>query len=614
MEVKDPEPIAPPRRRRAQGVPDSARRAPGRGRRVPEPPPARAPRPQGPAPSRRSDRPRRRLRLRLPARVDIATVVHVLTLLAAAGFLFWLNRGQWFASDDFDFVASRGVVGDPQLGLFVPHNEHWSTVPILVWRAIFSLVGLRSYTPYIALVVLIHLGIAHLLWRTARATGAAAWPATALAGLFLVLGAGYENLLWAFQSAFLGSVLLGLVQVRLVTAGDDPRIGRRDLLGVLAAVAAVATSGVGVTMVAVAGLAALLRRGWRAAAVAVGPAAVVYLLWLALAGRSGLGVAPVTTEVWRLPGYIWAGMVAALAGVVGARLVAGLLAVVLLVACVWWVRTDRVRSAAAVALAAGPVVFFAITGLGRLSVYPDPDSSRYVYIGAALLLPVLARGLTALLSGVPKPVAVAVPVVLAVVLAVPGVGLLVAEAARYAAVEQAWRDRVIAAAQVFRTYPEQVVHHGVTSDLGLDELMRMAEEGNLPDAEPSRRAVAEARLLLGVGQSDGPGPDGDPPVLVGFAQASATADGSGCVDVRPTGRTPQMAILVEEPTAVVITPPPGARPNIPVDSTDLSATRPRPLDPHAGRPTTIPLGVPGDITLTLPRTGTTRICGLATGP
>ena len=46
-------------------------------------------------------------------------------------------------------------------GLFRPHNEHWSTLPILAFRLLWQLFGLRTYVLYLALVVTLHLLVAH---------------------------------------------------------------------------------------------------------------------------------------------------------------------------------------------------------------------------------------------------------------------------------------------------------------------------------------------------------------------------------------------------------------------------------------------------------------------
>src|SRR4051812_7260787 len=42
-----------------------------------------------------------------------------------------VGRSEWFYRDEWDFVAGRQA-GDVR-DLFRPHNEHWTTAPILVY-------------------------------------------------------------------------------------------------------------------------------------------------------------------------------------------------------------------------------------------------------------------------------------------------------------------------------------------------------------------------------------------------------------------------------------------------------------------------------------------------
>ena len=71
----------------------------------------------------------------------------------------WLvarNSKLWFGGDDWFILLDRRVSPGPgQLGLFEPHNEHWSTVPILAFRALDALVGVREYWPYVVLLVVV---------------------------------------------------------------------------------------------------------------------------------------------------------------------------------------------------------------------------------------------------------------------------------------------------------------------------------------------------------------------------------------------------------------------------------------------------------------------------
>ena len=53
-----------------------------------------------------------------------------------------LGRSAWFYQDEWDFLAKRkaGDLGD----LFRPHNGHWTTLPILAYRLLYAIFGLRS--------------------------------------------------------------------------------------------------------------------------------------------------------------------------------------------------------------------------------------------------------------------------------------------------------------------------------------------------------------------------------------------------------------------------------------------------------------------------------------
>src|SRR5258705_13975951 len=63
--------------------------------------------------------------------------------VAALSLWLVLGRNQWFFSDEWDFLAGRtaGDLGD----LIRPHDNHWSTLPILVYRLLWWLFGFRTY-------------------------------------------------------------------------------------------------------------------------------------------------------------------------------------------------------------------------------------------------------------------------------------------------------------------------------------------------------------------------------------------------------------------------------------------------------------------------------------
>ena len=165
-------------------------------------------------------------RARFPARLPRAVVGAHLVSLAAA-FLFWayLDRNLWFFGDEWDFLTRRGLHG-AYFSIWAPHNEHWSVLPILLWRAIYSLEHLSSYWPYLVPLLIAHIAVVHLLWRRCLREGADPWVATALATLFAFLGAGAEDLVWAFQIGFLSSLLFGLLAMEVVEGQPLPWKGR----------------------------------------------------------------------------------------------------------------------------------------------------------------------------------------------------------------------------------------------------------------------------------------------------------------------------------------------------------------------------------------------------
>ena len=127
--------------------------------------------------------------------------------------LFRLGDYHWFFRDDFFFITDRSLTSPSDL--LRPHNTHWSTIPVIAFGALWKLFGLRSYVPYQASVLLLHLTAAVLLRVIMRRAGVGPWLATAFAGVFVLFGPGSENIVWAFQIGFTGSLVFGLTQLVL---------------------------------------------------------------------------------------------------------------------------------------------------------------------------------------------------------------------------------------------------------------------------------------------------------------------------------------------------------------------------------------------------------------
>ncbi|MCU1580896.1 MAG: hypothetical protein JWO01_284, partial [Microbacteriaceae bacterium] len=137
-------------------------------------------------------------------------VVHYAALAVSFGLILWLGRDQWFFGDDWAILVPRldGAV-------MLPHVGHWNLVPALLFQWMRDLVGLGSYLPFLALAVVAHLVLCHLLWRILRRVGVEPWIATMLSILMMLFGGGAENIFWAFQVGFMGAVAIGLAVVLL---------------------------------------------------------------------------------------------------------------------------------------------------------------------------------------------------------------------------------------------------------------------------------------------------------------------------------------------------------------------------------------------------------------
>ena len=203
-----------------------------------------------------------------------------------------------------EFIT-RNLPGQDRLGLFVPHNEHWSTIPILVYRVLFAGFGLHSYVPYILVLVVLHVIAAHLIWRLAIRAGASAWIATSVAALFLVLGVGWEQMIAAFQIGFSLSLVCGLGW--LLVSDLDLQAPAGVLCGWVLGVAASMSSGIGVPMIGAVAVAELARRGPRAALLAASVPTLANLAWYAAVHpRATL---PTTgQQLWMLPQFVWRGL------------------------------------------------------------------------------------------------------------------------------------------------------------------------------------------------------------------------------------------------------------------------------------------------------------------
>jgi hypothetical protein len=333
-----------------------------------------------------------------PDRVARATrpawAIFVLVELFAGGVYLWFARGMWFSADEWDFLVSRraGDMGD----VFRPHTEHLVALPVLTYRLMWELVGLRSYLPYQVLIVLLHLIAALLLRAVMRRAGVRPWIATAVGALFVFFGAGNYDIVYPFQITLVGSLVFGLSH--LLVADHDGPVDRRDAIGLAFGLAGLLCSGFAITMVFAVGVATLLRRGWKTAMLHVGPLGVVYGLWWIILGHQQAIPVPALSDAVRFGARMGDATVSAVGQIPGLGVVLVVLTVVGFAIAAYSSRRGAWRATLTVPIAlTGGLIVFIVTAATRSDTY-SPTSSRYLYLVTALALPAMGVAVEALVQ------------------------------------------------------------------------------------------------------------------------------------------------------------------------------------------------------------------------
>ena len=105
--------------------------------------------------------------------------------------LLFVGRDRWFFSDEWSFLTARSATNVHDL--LAPNNQHWSTIPVIVYRVLYALFGLREYWPYQMVAIVTHLAVAALLRHIMRRSGVRPWFATAVAAAYVLFGPGVRR-------------------------------------------------------------------------------------------------------------------------------------------------------------------------------------------------------------------------------------------------------------------------------------------------------------------------------------------------------------------------------------------------------------------------------------
>ena len=320
--------------------------------------------------------------------VPRARLIVAATAAATAAAILWFTRGFIFYYDEWSFILS--AQDWDWTSYLQPHNEHPSILFKLIYAALLNTVGLRSYLPYIAVVLAFHALDVVLLFEVVRRR-AGDLVGIACATALLVLGAGAENILWAFQLAWLASIACGLSTL-LVLQGPPTHASAATAVTLVAA--SLMFSGIGLifAIAAVVELVASPQR--RRDLLWFVPLGMAFVVWYVAFGHFNATPTvppPSAANLFRLPAYAGWGLAGSAAGIVG---VTGTPALALLIlaagaiAFAWWRhRPDPT----AIGVAAALIAFYVVTGMARAQLgYWQSAAERYTYVGSVLWLVLLA--------------------------------------------------------------------------------------------------------------------------------------------------------------------------------------------------------------------------------
>jgi hypothetical protein len=321
-------------------------------------------------------------------RIPHATLIVGVAAALTAATLLWLTHTYSFYFDEWTFILT--APDWTWVTYLQPHNEHPSILFRLLYAALLNTVGMRSYVPYMAVLVVLHAANVVLLFLVVRRRGAGDAVALGSAALLLVLGAGWENILWAFQMAWLASVACGM---GMLLALQGPP-GRRSLaLAAGLATASLMFSGIGLTFAAFAVVMLAGTPGRRREVLWFVPLGVAVVAWYLAFGRAGTPPDPPPTaaNIVHVPLYAAWGLGQSIAGLIGEGGAWGppaLVVAALATGLTWWRhRPDGFALGALAAL----VTLYVVTGLTRAQLgYAQSGSGRYVYEGAVFWLILLA--------------------------------------------------------------------------------------------------------------------------------------------------------------------------------------------------------------------------------
>ena len=306
----------------------------------------------------------------------------------------WYGGRSYFKWDEWNYWTRRRDLLNASLQrpfLFEPYHGTFPTGIMVLWYPLDVVFGMHTYLPYVLPSVLFHV-VAAVAMFALIGTSTRRGIALGAAASFLFMGNAAYALSYGWAVSFVGSLAATFVALAVMLTEKPGRESRTISITVVAVVAAVLFSAVGISTVAVivVGYIALRRPGVAAFHAILG--GVLVLGWRA--AYNPAGVLFRFDEIGTYASFVTKGLIRAGADLVQLPFAVG--ALVLIAAGFGAVWSYRVRDrlwVANVALLTGALVFYVITGIRGselLPVWYSFDQDRYLYVAAAFLLPSLA--------------------------------------------------------------------------------------------------------------------------------------------------------------------------------------------------------------------------------
>ena len=299
-------------------------------------------------------------------------------VLVAFGYLMWESRGNTFFYDEWTWLFTRR---NGLSSILASYNSHMMIAPTALYQVLFRTIGLRDYWVFRLLATVAHLSLATVVFIYARRRVGVASVLLILP--FLVLGTGWEDVIWAINIGVVTSLALS-VGALLALERDDRR---RNALACVLLIAAFACSEV--ALVFAIGLAVELTwrdRSLRSAWVWLIPLILYGCWWLGYYEPTNMG-----SGVTAMPAFAARLAAAAIGGLLGLDINWGmsLLVVAVVLAAIRLSKPGVFTPRIATLLVAG-CVYWLLVAYGRNA---NPDAARYVYVGSLMMILFAAEAL-----------------------------------------------------------------------------------------------------------------------------------------------------------------------------------------------------------------------------